>query len=93
MVTDSAQKRTVAFTQPPQGFVDRASRRARQFLCGLSGHDSLLHFQHGRISLVCVLCGHETPGWDLGAAAPARRERAGASQSVQAPLADQQRAA
>jgi hypothetical protein len=92
MVTDSAQKRTLAFGQPPQGFVDRASRRARQFLCGLSGHDSLLHFQRGRISLVCVLCGHETPGWDLGGTATARNER-GASQSVQVPLVGQQRAA
>jgi hypothetical protein len=92
MVTDSAQKRTLAFAQPPQGFVDRASRRARQFLCGLSGHDSLLHFQRARISLVCVLCGHETPGWDLGGTTTARHERA-ASQSVQVPLVGQQRAA
>ena len=92
MVTDSAQKRTLAFAQPPQGFVDRASRRARQFLCGLSGHDSLLHFQRGRISLMCVLCGHETPGWDLGGTAPARHGH-GASQPVQVPLVGQQRAA
>lgn len=92
MVTDSAPKRTLAFAQPPQGFVDRASRRARQFLCGLSGHDSLLHFQRGRMSLMCVLCGHETPGWDLGGTATARHER-GASPPVQVPLVGQQRAA
>jgi hypothetical protein len=92
MATDSAQKRAVACAQPPRGFVDRASQRARQILCGLSGHDSLLHFQRGRISLVCVLCGHETPGWDLGGTAPARHEH-GPSQSMQVPLVDQQRAA
>ena len=89
MVTDSVQKRTIAFAQPPRGFVDRA----RQFLCGLSGHDSLLHFQHGRMSLMCVLCGHETPGWDLGGTAPMRRERTGASHSVQVPLLGERRAA
>jgi hypothetical protein len=37
----------------------------RQFICGLHGHDSLLHFEHGRISLLCTSCGHETPGWDV----------------------------
>lgn len=88
MVTDSAQKRTIAFAQPPRGFVDRA----RQFLCGLSGHDSLLHFQNGRMSLMCVLCGHETPGWDLGSAAMSR-ERTGASRPVQVPMVGERRAA
>ena len=92
MVTDSAQKRTIAFAQPPQGLVDRASRRARQFLCGLSGHDSLLHFQHGRMSLMCVLCGHETPGWDLGTA-PMRREHTGASHPVRVQVVGERRAA
>jgi hypothetical protein len=43
----------------------------RQFICGLHGHDSLLHFEHGRISLLCTSCGHETPGWDVKGA-PAR---------------------
>ena len=37
----------------------------RQFLCGLHGHDSLLHFEEGRMSLLCSSCGHETPGWDV----------------------------
>ena len=37
----------------------------RQLISGLHGHDSLLHFEHGRISLLCTSCGHETPGWDV----------------------------
>lgn len=37
----------------------------RQFICGLHGHDSLLHFEQGRMSLLCASCGHETPGWDV----------------------------
>jgi hypothetical protein len=41
----------------------------RQFICGLHGHDSLLHFERGRISLLCTSCGHETPGWDVKGAA------------------------
>ena len=45
----------------------------RQFICGLHGHDSLLHFEEGRMSLLCSSCGHETPGWDVKAA-PARHE-------------------
>jgi hypothetical protein len=45
----------------------------RQFICGLHGHDSLLHFEQGRMSLLCSSCGHETPGWDVKTA-PAQRE-------------------
>lgn len=39
--------------------------KVRQFLCGLYGHDVLLHFERGRMSLQCTSCGYETPGWDL----------------------------
>jgi len=42
--------------------------KVRQFLCGLHGHDALLHFEQGRMSLQCTSCGYETPGWDLRAA-------------------------
>jgi hypothetical protein len=24
-----------------------------------------MHFEQGRISLLCASCGHETPGWDI----------------------------
>lgn len=61
--------------------LDLASMHVRRFLCGLQGHDALLHFDKGRLSLVCASCGHETPGWDLtgasrrgcDATAPSRR--------------------
>ena len=92
MPTDSAKRRTIG-ARPPQGFIGRAAARAGKLLCGLRGHDSLLHFQEGRISLMCVLCGHETPGWDVGTV-PARREQAGRSQLiVRLPLVGQRRAA
>jgi hypothetical protein len=41
--------------------------RMRQMMCGLHGHDALLHFETGRLSMRCTTCGHETPGWDLKA--------------------------
>ena len=41
--------------------------KVRQFICGLHGHDALLHFEEGRMSLQCTSCGYETPGWDLKA--------------------------
>ena len=53
--------------------VTRALQVIRQFICGLHGHDALLHFETGRLSMRCTSCGHETPGWDIKAA-PARRE-------------------
>ena len=42
----------------------------RQMFCGLSGHDTLLHFEEERMSLRCVSCGHETPGWELNEVPP-----------------------
>jgi hypothetical protein len=37
----------------------------RQFVCGLHGHDELMHFEARRLSMRCTTCGHETSGWDL----------------------------
>jgi len=42
----------------------------RHTLCGLHGHDALLHFEHERLSLRCASCGHETPGWELNEVPP-----------------------
>jgi len=46
-----------------------AARQVRQFICGLHGHDALLHFDQRHVSLLCVVCGHESPGWNLPGAA------------------------
>ena len=72
----------------------RVAIRMRQFFCGLSNHDALLHFEEGRLSLVCATCGHETPGWDLENA-PARSERtaAVARPVVRLPLLGERRVA
>lgn len=55
------------------GLVGRATEHVRQFLCGLHGHDALLHFEQGRISLQCTSCGYQTPGWDVNGV-PAQAE-------------------
>jgi hypothetical protein len=34
-------------------------------LCGARGHEMVRHFEPGRLSLRCLLCGAETSGWTL----------------------------
>ena len=65
MRTESGQSGMSAPAQPQSGPIGRAAEHVRQFLCGLHGHDALLHFEQGRISLQCTSCGYETPGWDV----------------------------
>jgi hypothetical protein len=69
--------------------------KVRQFICGLHGHDALLHFEHGRMSLQCTSCGYETPGWDLRAAEQASQPTAEfeSSRLVRIPFARQRRVA
>lgn len=65
------------------GVLARIGVTLRRLVCGFHGHDELLHFERGRISLQCVSCGYESPGWEVkqaparsdAPAAPARRAR------------------
>jgi hypothetical protein len=53
-------------TRVPSGtLVSQTFRQLRQFVCGLHGHDALLHFEGRHVSLVCTSCGYESPGWSL----------------------------
>lgn len=63
MATGSSQHHTTAVLQ--DGLITRAATHLRQWICGLHGHDSLLHFEDGRMSLLCSSCGFESPGWEL----------------------------
>jgi len=54
------------------GLLSNMTSKIRQGLCGLHGHDSLLHFDQGHISLLCTSCGHQSPGWEFGGAAKRR---------------------
>jgi hypothetical protein len=83
-----------ASTQLEPGLFGRAAAQVRQFLCGLHGHDALLHFEQGRLSLQCTSCGHETPGWDLKGRAVAQAEPAAAPpRAVRLPLLGARRVA
>jgi hypothetical protein len=46
--------------------VARLGAWLRQSLCGLNGHDKYLHVDGSRVSLRCVSCQHDSPGWDTG---------------------------
>jgi hypothetical protein len=62
--------------------------QVRQFICGLHGHDSLLHFEQGRMSLLCSSCGFETPGWDVKGNQVRREPAPAARRVVRMPLAE-----
>jgi len=63
MATDTAHQ--LEMTPQADSLLSKAAQQLRQFMCGLHGHDSLKHFEQGRMSLLCSSCGHETPGWDV----------------------------
>ena len=84
MVTDSARHQSMPATSP--GLLTRVGEQVRQLICGLHGHDSLLHFEQGRLSLLCPSCGHETPGWDVKAAHVQRQEPASKRRVIRMPL-------
>ncbi len=65
MVTNGAQQQSIA--PSTHGWLTRTGQQVRQFICGLHGHDALLHFERGRMSLLCSSCGHDSPGWDIKA--------------------------
>lgn len=43
----------------------QATAIPRQFLCGLTGHEMVLHFEATRLSLFCLRCGKNTSGWTI----------------------------
>jgi hypothetical protein len=68
MTARQGLRQTVA-TERTSGLT-RVMTWLQQTICGLGGHDTLLHFEGERMSLRCVSCGHETPGWELNEAPP-----------------------
>jgi hypothetical protein len=73
--------RTIASNERTGGFA-RMMESLRQLSCGLRGHDTLLHFEDERMSLRCVSCGHETPGWELNEVPPTVTVRGDARRHV-----------
>jgi hypothetical protein len=91
MLTE-AQHRTMAPPHATTAFLTRMVGHVRQFVCGLHGHDALLHFGQGRLSLQCTSCGYETPGWDVKGD-PARTIASPKARIVQMPLVRHRRVA
>ena len=88
MPTDSVRGHLEA-----SGVMGRVGEQVRQFICGLHGHDALLHFGEGRVSLLCSSCGHETPGWDVKGSAARRGATTPETRVVRMPLVGERRVA
>jgi len=65
--------------------MNRAIARVGQLLCGLRGHDSVLHFEGKRVMMRCTSCGHDSPGWEVSGRAPRQRYEGDARRHVLAP--------
>jgi hypothetical protein len=52
-------------TDSSDGWLRKALRAIYQFICGLQGHDTLLHYGPDRVFLVCSSCGHQSEGLTL----------------------------
>ena len=74
MVTNYPQHLTAEVGhENADGVVSRGISRLGQLLCGLRGHDAVLHFESNRVMMRCTSCGYDTPGWEITARAPRRR--------------------
>ena len=71
-------ERVPAAWAPAQGFLETLrsritadtiglAERVQRARCGLTGHAMVLHVQPQRISLRCMDCGEQTPGWTIRA--------------------------
>ena len=78
MVTNYPQRLTATTTgideaQATGSVMNRAMARFGQMLCGLRGHDSVLHFEGKRVMMRCTSCGHDSPGWEVSGRAPRQK--------------------
>jgi hypothetical protein len=78
MVTNYPQRLTASAeingkTAAGEGVINRLMGRLGQLLCGVRGHDSVLHFEGNRVMMRCTSCGHDSPGWEISGRAPRRR--------------------
>ena len=78
MVTNYPQQLTATAateleTQDTRTVTTRAVSRIGQWLCGMRGHDSVLHFEGKRVMMRCTSCGHDSPGWEITGRGPRQR--------------------
>lgn len=91
MITDSAHHHPAP--TETYGFLNRVGEQVRQLICSLHGHDSLLHFEQGRMSLLCSSCGYQTPGWDVKATSLKQEPAPPTRRVVRMPLVGERRVA
>jgi hypothetical protein len=77
MVTNYPQQLTATATeletQSTATITTRTVSRIGRWLCGMRGHDSVLHFEGNRVMMRCTSCGHDSPGWEITGRGPRRR--------------------
>ena len=76
MVTNYPQQLAAAEVGSSSAGVSLAGRvigRLGQVMCGMRGHDSVLHFEGNRVMMRCTSCGHDTPGWEISGRGPRPR--------------------
>ena len=54
-------------------FLGRMASRFGQMMCGLHGHDSVLHFEGNRVMMRCTSCSYDSPGWEITGQGPRLR--------------------
>ena len=91
MATDTGHRVDTTFTEP-DGLLSKTALQVRQLVCGLHGHDLLMHFEQGRISLLCASCGHQTPGWEIETTATVQKSQS-SPRTVRMPLLHERRVA
>jgi hypothetical protein len=69
----AATSTTEARNDADSGFMSRMVIRMNQAVCGLHGHDSVLHFEGNRVMMRCTSCGYDSPGWEISGQGPRLR--------------------
>jgi NAD-dependent SIR2 family protein deacetylase len=78
MVTNYPQQLTAAAEVTREetseaGLMARMVTRLGRAVCGLHGHDAVLHFEGSRVMMRCTSCGHDTPGREITGQGPRMR--------------------
>jgi hypothetical protein len=69
----SATTEVTAQAAADNSLISRVVARVGQVVCGLHGHDSVLHFEGRRVMMRCTSCGYDTPGWEVSGQRPRLR--------------------
>ena len=73
MVTNYPQQLTAVHPVGTGAFVSRTVTRLGRLLCGIRGHEPMVHFEGKRVMMRCTSCGHDSPGWEVSGRGPRQR--------------------